>query len=134
MTTEDHKRKSWYEDEEEEDAIPAPSGPGGKPGVVAPGSARAGAGPISSVAAAMECDAIQSLMEQVHQLYGQYFSGLERRPPNEKHAMLDKRLKALQAGNQPEHLKFRLGALKTQYATYRDLWERKLREKETGRG
>jgi hypothetical protein len=127
MSNDDQKRKAWYEDDEEEDASPRPSS-GVKGGATQQKNI-----PATSVEVSMEYDGLQSLLEQVHQLYLQYFSGLERRPPNEKHAQLEKRLKTLQSSNQPEHLKFRLNTLKTQYASYRDLWERKLKEKETGR-
>lgn len=73
----------------------------------------------------------RALMEQTHQLYQQYFSGVERRPPLEKVKFLETKVGELQRiGTNVTTARFKITQFISQYTTMKELWERKLREKE----
>ena len=79
-------------------------------------------------------DRVEPLLEQVHVLYSQFFSGVERLPPHERRKQLDQIMNALIAMPKPTQvLKFRFGTLQTRYRTHCEQWEKKLKEIESGK-
>ena len=71
------------------------------------------------------------LMEQTHQLYQQYFSGVEKRPPIEKVRLLESKIKELERVSATSTTsRFKLSQFILQYKTFKDLWDRKLRDQE----
>ncbi len=77
---------------------------------------------------------VDPLMEQVHLLYGQFFSGVERLPPIERRKQLDQVVNMLSSMSKPTQvLQFRFKTVQARYRTYCEQWDRKLRELENGR-
>ena len=71
------------------------------------------------------------LMEQTHQLYQLYFNGVERRTPIEKVKILEAKIQELQKISvNLTAARFKISQFLTQYSGMKELWERKLRERE----
>jgi hypothetical protein len=71
------------------------------------------------------------LMEQTHQLYQLYFNGVERRTPIEKFKILETKVQELQKISvNLTASRFKISQFLTQYSGMKELWERKLRERE----
>lgn len=71
------------------------------------------------------------LIDQTHQLYLQYLNGVERRAPVEKAQLLEKMAGDLQRMSpQVTSNRFKLNQFLQHYQTMKDLWVRKLKEKE----
>jgi hypothetical protein len=71
------------------------------------------------------------LMEQTHQLYQLYFNGVERRTPIEKVRVLETKVQELQKISvNLTAARFKISQFLTQYSGMKELWERKLRERE----
>lgn len=74
------------------------------------------------------------LIDQVNALYNQYRQGLERFPPN----ILRKQLEALvdqlqKIPNTSAAEQFRVNGLKASFSTYRDKWDRLIKDIESGK-
>ncbi len=118
MANDDQRRKSFWD--EEEDQIPA-----GRSGQTAPSSG-GDSGEIDR-----KIHEARTLMEQTHQLYLQYFNGVEKRTPIEKVKLLETKIQELQRmGSNLTAAKFRISQFLSQYAQMKELWDRKLRERE----
>jgi hypothetical protein len=137
MARDDERRKSRFADDEpEEDLVSplrkraAPVAPGAKPGdgqsqLFSPNQT------IDSQSIDVKMGEVKALLDQTHQLYQHYFNGIEKRPPIEKARLLESRIGELQRlpiGNPTS--KFKVSNFITQYRTFKDLWERKLRDRE----
>jgi hypothetical protein len=126
MAKEDEKRKNFWDDEEEEDV----------------GIKAKRAGQSSTVSTGNESADIDKkihearvLMEQTHQLYQHYFTGLEKRVPIEKAKMLETKIADLQrTGINQTTSRFKVTQFISQYSTMKELWDRKLRDMERARG
>ncbi len=71
------------------------------------------------------------LMEQTHQMYQNFFSGIERRMPIEKTKLLESKIAELQrTGTNITTARFKITQFIAQYTTMKELWERKLRDRE----
>ncbi len=71
------------------------------------------------------------LMEQIHQLYQQFFNGVERRTPIEKVRLLESKIQELQKISvNLTAARFKISQFLYQYSQMKELWERKLRERE----
>ena len=120
MAKDDEKRKNYW-DEEEEDL------PTRKPG------APAGVGNSQSDSAQIDqkIHETQVLMDQTHQLYQQFFTGVEKRAPIEKVRLLESKINELQriSGSSPT-ARFKISQFIQNYNTFKDLWDRKLRDRE----
>lgn len=133
MANDDKRRKSFWEDDEDEDAGSLqPRRPGG-PGT--PGSTTGASGKSDKPTDGKDIDRLiqetRTLMEQTHQLYMMYLSGVERRPPIEKARLLESRVAEIQrTGSNVTATKFKITQFVALYNTTRELWERKLKEKE----
>lgn len=80
-----------------------------------------------------ECVGVEADLAELHAAYDQYFLGMERRPPSEKHRNLKKRMAALRStfvNSTP--VKFRINNLQQRVNTFERLWERTLMEIENG--
>jgi hypothetical protein len=137
MARDDERRKSRFADDEpEEDLVSplrkraTPATPGAKPGdgqsqLFSPNQT------IDSQSIDVKMGEVKALMDQTHQLYQHYFNGIEKRPPIEKARLLESRIGELQRlpiGNPTS--KFKVTNFITQYRTFKDLWDRKLRDRE----
>ena len=115
----DRRKKFWEDDEEEEDLRPKT----GKP--------QAPAGGADSAEIDRKIHEARVLMEQTHQLYQHFFNGIEKRTPIEKVKLLETKVNELQRmGTNITTAKFKISQFLSQYAQMKDLWERKLRERE----
>jgi len=119
----ERRKKFWEDDEDDEDA-----------GLSRPGKAGTGGG-ADKMVGSLEIDKkiaeTRVLMEQTHQLYLQYFGGIEKRPPIEKARLLESKIGELQRS--PTNIptaKFKISQFISQYNTMKELWERKLRDME----
>lgn len=137
MARDDERRKSRFADDEEEDIVPLKkkvAGVPAKPGSAAaaePGKLFSGSQSIDSQTIDVKMGEVKALMDQTHQLYQHYFNGIEKRPPIEKARLLESRIAELQrAPITNATSKFKVTNFVTQYRTFKDLWERKLRDRE----
>jgi hypothetical protein len=76
----------------------------------------------------------EPLIEQVNTLYRQFIGGAESLPPNERRKQLEKIMESLQQIPKPTATsKFRVASLNTRYLTYKDRWDRLMKDLEAGR-
>ena len=121
MSNDEQRRKTFWEDEEEDDVPSLP-----KAGS-SPGAPRA----LDSGAIDLKIQEARALMEQTHQLYQHFFNGIEKRPPAEKARLLESRIRELERLGSPSTAsRFKVSQFILQYNTFKDLWEKKLRDRE----
>lgn len=71
------------------------------------------------------------LVDQTHQLYLQYFNGIEKRPPVEKRKLIETQMVELQRLPQAQPTqRFKIQQAVQHFLSFKDLWERKLRDRE----
>ncbi len=71
------------------------------------------------------------LLDQTHQLYQHFFNGLEKRTPLEKIGLLEAKIAELQRTNTNiTSAKFKISQFLSQYTQMKELWDRKLRERD----
>jgi hypothetical protein len=121
MSNDDERRKKFWEDDEDTNT-----------GIVVPGRSGSSSNkPQDSADIDRKINEIRSLMDQTHQLYLQYFNGVEKRTPIEKLKMLESKIAEIQRTPVAiTAMKFKVTQLVTQYQGMKDLWERKLKERE----
>ena len=122
MAKQEDRRKKFWEDDESKDKDDKPA------------SGKKGDGPAAA-AGSDEVDRkiheARVLMEQTHQMYQNFFSGIERRMPIEKTKLLESKINELQrTGTNLTTSKFKISQFIAQYTTMKELWERKLRDRE----
>ena len=126
MSREDEKRKKYWEDDEDEETS-LNLAKGGN--VVNRGSPQDSKKTEDEVNRKIQ--EAKVMLEQTHQLYQNYFNKVEKRAPIEKLRFLEAKineLKVLSTAMTSE--RFKINQVVSLYQTYRDLWERKLKEKE----
>lgn len=80
-----------------------------------------------------ECTALEAEFAEVKAAYDQYFLGLERTAPSQRHEALRKRVQRLRAvSTRHTATRFRVGQLVQKYNTYERLWQRTLKDIEAG--
>lgn len=126
MAQDQKKGKNFWEDDEDEDEDLSSS----KSSKATPGT-----GPMVNVNDTAHIDQrlreAKLLMEQTHQLYQQFFGGIEKRAPIEKVRLLQNKVAELQRTSTTiTTSRFKITQFLTQYGQMKDLWERKLRERE----
>ncbi len=121
MAKENERRKNFWEDEEEDEDLGAKPVKGGAPASSA----------SDSVQIDQKIQEARVLMEQTHQLYQQFFTGVEKRTPIEKVKLLETKINELQRiATNLTTARFKVSQFLAQYTTMKELWERKLRERE----
>ncbi len=128
MPKDDERRKSFWDDKEVTDTgilrrptKGQPERPGGQSSFPAADSAEID----------KKIHEARVLMEQTHQLYQLYFNGVERRTPLEKVKILEGKIQDLQKISvNLTAARFKISQFLTQYTQMKELWERKLRERE----
>lgn len=79
------------------------------------------------------CDALEEELAMLRGNYEQYFLGVERRPPTDKHEAIKKKLQQIRnTFVRQTNAKFRVNNLQNKFATYERLWMRTLKEMEDG--
>jgi hypothetical protein len=74
------------------------------------------------------------LIEQINNLYNMFVAGIEERAPIEKRKLLDKTMEQIMAAPKPTSASlFRYQTLLGHYHTYKDRWDRLLRDLESGK-
>jgi hypothetical protein len=74
------------------------------------------------------------MMEQITNLYGMWIQGMERMPPKVQRSHLEDLILKIQAAPKPTaNLRFRVAEFHTKYSTFRDKWERILKDVESGK-
>lgn len=77
---------------------------------------------------------IEPLIEQVNNLYGMFFSGVEKRPPQEKRRLLDAMVMQLTNAPKPNPgVQFRSQTIIQRHQTHRDRWEKMMKDFEDGK-
>ncbi len=125
-------KKSWHDDEEQEEVIH--SKVKAKAGVTqkAPPQRTGSLGFSDSAEVDQKIHETKVLMEQTHHLYQHYFNGIEKRPPIEKARILEAKIAELQRITATiTSAKFKVSQFILQYKTFRELWDRKLRNMES---
>ncbi|MBK7857577.1 MAG: hypothetical protein IPJ65_02905 [Archangiaceae bacterium] len=80
-----------------------------------------------------EIDDLSAEIEGLRAAYEQYFLGVERRPPQQRHDKLKKRVVAIQTSTVKQTaVKFKAQSLNQKLLTYERLWSRTLKEIEDG--
>ncbi len=121
MAKEDDKRKKFWEDDEEDQDLKPKAGKTSSIGNQSGDSAQVD----------QKLHEAKVLMDQTHQLYLQFFGGIEKRTPIEKVKQLEGKINELQRlGTNITTSKFKISQFLAQYSTMKELWERKLRERE----
>ncbi len=81
----------------------------------------------------VECQSVETSLAELKALYEQFFLGLERRPPSVKHEAVKKRVATLKGLYlRQTSAKFRVEAISSKLLTYERLWDRTLKEIESG--
>jgi len=76
----------------------------------------------------------RALIDQVSALYNQYLGGIEKLPPIEKRKQLEQLMTTLSVSRGgPASLQFKLSGLTASYATFRDHWDKQMRNLEAGK-
>jgi len=74
------------------------------------------------------------MMEQLNNLYGMFFAGVEKRPPVERRQILDSVMQQISGLPRPTPaLQFRVQTVISTYNSHKDRWDKLLREREQGR-
>lgn len=133
MSSSDDKRKSWFDDDEEDEALSLKIKRAQNSAL--PQTKEVEQTHLRADQSEVLLQQTQALLEQTNHLYQMYFQKIERRPPIEKKSILDKNIqqiqKSIQAGiNISATYKFKAQQFITQYKVYVELWERKLKELE----
>lgn len=124
----DERRKSMFDDDE--DAKPSVATKPGKNTKITDGPS-APTGSAGSEEIDRKIHEARVMMEQTHQMYQNFFSGIERRMPIEKTKQLEAKIGELQrTGTNLTTAKFKISQFLAQYTTMKELWERKLRDRE----
>jgi hypothetical protein len=75
-----------------------------------------------------ECEV---LLDQTHQLYQHFFVGVEKRPPREKAQLLESKIAELQhSASVITSARFKVNQVVQRHHTFRNLWEKKLKDRE----
>jgi hypothetical protein len=123
MAGKDDRRKNFWDEEDSDEQ----TGVGARRAGQSASSEKA----IDSTEIDRKLHETKVLMDQTHQLYLHYFSGFEKRTPIEKLKLLEARVNELQRlGTNLTTAKFKISQFLAQYSMMKELWERKLREKE----
>jgi hypothetical protein len=89
--------------------------------------------PQTSEQLSQEIDGLMDEVEVLRAAYEQYFLGIERRPPTQRHDKLKKRVNQLQTSTVKQTaVKFKAQSLNAKLITYERLWVRTLKEMEEG--
>jgi hypothetical protein len=76
----------------------------------------------------------ETMMEQITNLYSMWIQGLERVPPKVQRSHLEDLILKIQAAPKPtSNLRFRTAEFHNKYSTYKDKWERILKDIESGK-
>jgi polyhydroxyalkanoate synthesis regulator protein len=74
------------------------------------------------------------MMDQITNLYQMWVQGLERTPPISQRKNLEDLVLKIQAVPRPStNLKFRVTQFQTKYSTFKDKWDRLLKDVESGK-
>jgi hypothetical protein len=74
------------------------------------------------------------IMEQITNLYGMWIQGMERTPPIVQRRHLDDLILKIHAAPKPTtNLKFRIAEFHTRHGTFKDKWDRILKDVESGK-
>lgn len=95
----------------------------------------------SSPSAAVEAAAFDALLasaellvEQVHQLFNQFFAGIEKRPPIERRKVLEQKMHEIQGVTRASPmLRFKAATLQSRFQSFSEQWDRRLRQLESAR-
>lgn len=80
------------------------------------------------------CQRAEVLIEQVNNLYNQYLSGAEKRPPIERRKQLDQIMSTLMVMGKPTpSIQFRCSNLQSNFISYRDRWDKMMKDLEAGK-
>ena len=76
----------------------------------------------------------EPLIEQLNNLYASYIAGVDKIPPTERRKQLDQTMTALQLSAKPTRaLAFRIDGLQSKYISYRDRWDKLMKDLESGK-
>jgi hypothetical protein len=76
----------------------------------------------------------EPMIDQIQGLYNQYLSGIEKHPPNERRKQLEQLMYTLQLVSKPTAgLQFRYQTLNAKYVSYRERWDKVLKDLEDGK-
>jgi hypothetical protein len=79
-------------------------------------------------------ESTRTLIDQLNNLFNMYVAGVEERLPIEKRKLLDKTMEQLTATPKTSSASlFRFNSLLAHYNTYKDRWDRMLRDLESGK-
>jgi hypothetical protein len=77
---------------------------------------------------------IEPMIEQLNNLYNQYLGGVDKFPPIERRKQLERLMEQLQEVPKPTQAsQFRANSIRTHFQSYRDRWDRLLRDLEAGK-
>ncbi len=79
-------------------------------------------------------DQIEPMIDQLNTMYQQYIAGVDDLPPKERRTLLDSRIfKLVEAVKATPALRFRFNTIENRYISYRDRWDKQLKDFESGK-
>ena len=127
------KQRDLEEEEEEARRKALKTGSTGKPGSSSQVSITSQGGSETDKVVELMTRA-EPMIDQLDHLYMMFSSGAEKIPPNEKRKILDQTMATLQAmGKSTPSLSFRYNSLHSRYISYRDRWDKMLKDLEDGK-
>jgi hypothetical protein len=79
-------------------------------------------------------DRADPMIEQLNNLYAAYIAGADRIPPTERRKQLDQLITTIQMSAKPTRaLAFRADGLVSKFNTYRDRWDKLMKDLESGK-
>jgi len=137
MAAEDFKKRSDIDrrrqrEDEADDEFEKGKRP---PGVMRGGQESVLPGPVDSTEKLKQLiDRVEPVIEQVNTLYQQYLTGVERLPPIERRKQLEQMMEAITvAPKATAAVRFLANGIASRFLTYRDRWDRLLRDLEAGK-
>ena len=77
---------------------------------------------------------VEPMIEQLNNLYNMFFAGAEKRPPLERRKTLDQMMQTIQnMFKSTQALQFRANSLNDHYNTFKDRWDKKMKDVENGK-
>ncbi len=75
-----------------------------------------------------------TLIDQLNHIYQMFVAGVEKLPPNATRKILDQLMVSLQSQPKPtQSIQFRYSGLNAKYITYRDRWDKMMKDMESGK-
>lgn len=132
MAEDDRKRIQERREKEDEAAFKKKglSKPGSLPGAVGSGTRESIQSLSDPTVLVKKLEELDVLIEQIDRLYQMFFTGIEKKPPLEKHSRLDAEFARLdKAPKNTPAIRFRYDGARQKYSTFTEKWRKQIERK-----